>query len=119
MLAYLGCLLMTLDFFCQGQDINALIETAKEIMIKIEEWFSCNKLTLNVDKTCFVIFKSSRWKRGPIPDSINFNDKTIHRVPCVKYLGLFLDEQLNWNTHVNEICNSMKRYFPTVYNIRS
>ena len=105
--------------FRQGKDINALIETAKEIMTKIEEWFSCNKLTLNVDKTCFVIFKSSRWRFVHIPDSITFNNKTINRVSCVKYLGLFLDEKLSWNNHVNEVCTGMKRFFPTFYNIRS
>ena len=38
---------------------------------------------------------------------------------CVKYLGLFLDESLNWNNHVNEVCNGIKRFFPTFYNIRS
>ena len=105
--------------FCQGNNINDLIETAKEIMIKIEEWFSCNKLTLNVDKTCFVIFKSSRWKNVNIPDSIHFNNKTINRVTCVKYLGLLLDEKLDWKNHVNEVCNGLKRFFPTFYNIRS
>ena len=37
--------------FCQGKDINQLIETARDIMINIEKWFSCNKLTLNTNKT--------------------------------------------------------------------
>ena len=46
--------------FCKGKDINALIKTARDIMIKIEDWFSCNKLTLNIDKTCFIIFRSNR-----------------------------------------------------------
>ena len=29
-------------------------------MTKIEEWYSCNKLTLNIVKTCFISFKSIR-----------------------------------------------------------
>ena len=87
-------------------------------MINIEEWFSCNKLTLNTDKTCFIIFKSSRWKQVYIPDVINFNNKSINRVSCIKYLGLYVDELLNWNNHVNEVCSALKRFFPTFYNIR-
>ena len=105
--------------FCQGNDIDALIDIARDIMTKIEEWFSCNKLTLNVDKTCFIIFKSTRWRNVNIPDRINFNNKSINRVSCIKYLGLYLDELLNWNNHVNEVCNALKRFFPTFYNIRS
>ena len=88
-------------------------------MTKIEEWFSCNKLTLNVDKTCFIIFKSTGCRNVNIPDRINFNNKSINRVSCIKYLGLYLDELLNWNNHVNEVCNALKRFFPTFYNIRS
>ena len=105
--------------FCQGKDIIALINTARDILTKIDEWFSSNKLTLNVDKTCFIIFKSNRWRNANIPDRINFKDKSINRVSCIKYLGLYLDELLNWNNHVNEVCNALKRFFPTFYNIRS
>ena len=54
--------------FCQGKDIDALIDTARDIMTKIEEWFSCNKLILNVDKTCFIIFKSTRCRNINIPE---------------------------------------------------
>ena len=105
--------------FCQGKDIIALINTARDILTKIDEWFSSNKLTLNVDKTCFIIFKSNRWRNANIPDRINFKDKSINRVSCIKYLGLYLDELLNWNNHVNEVCNALKRFFRTFYNIRS
>ena len=105
--------------FCQGKDVNSLIETARNIMINLEEWFACNKLTLNTDKTCFIIFKSSRWKQVNIPDFINFNNKSINRVSGIKYLGLFLDESLNFNNHTNEVCSALKRFFPTFYNVRS
>ena len=36
---------------------------------------------------------------------------TIMRVKSFKYLGLTLDETLNWNEHVNELCKSLIKYF--------
>ena len=36
---------------------------------------------------------------------------TIMRVKSFKYLGLTLDETLNWNEHVNELCKSLMKYF--------
>ena len=33
------------------------------------------------------------------------------RVKSFKYLGLTLDETLNWNEHVNELCKSLIKYF--------
>ena len=104
--------------FIQGPEINTLIIKAKETMTNIDEWFSSNKLTLNIDKTCFIIFKHNRWLHQQIPDSISFSNKTINRVKSVKYLGLLIDESLKWNYHVNEVCNSIKKLFPIFYNIR-
>ena len=104
--------------FIQGKDINGIIESAKETMKNVETWFSENRLTLNTEKTCFVIFKSNRWGYRHIPDKLEFGNKEINRVSSVKYLGLILDESLNWNSQVNEVCKNIKRYFPIFYNIR-
>ena len=36
---------------------------------------------------------------------------TIMRVKSFRYLGLTLDETLNWNEHANELCKSLINYF--------
>ena len=104
--------------FIQSSDENILIGKAREIMITIDKWFSDNRLTLNTEKTSYIIFKSSRWKLPLIPDNIEFNNKKIYRVNSVKYLGLLLDESLSWNLHVIDVCKNIKRFFPIFYNIR-
>ena len=35
-----------------------------------------------------------------------------------KYLGVFLDEDLNWKIHVNHVTNGKITLFPVFYNIR-
>ncbi len=35
-----------------------------------------------------------------------------------KYLGVFLDEELNWKIHVNLVTNGLRILFPVFYNIR-
>ena len=41
------------------------------------------------------------------------------RVNSFKYLGLTLDEILNWNEHVNELCKSLIKYFGIFNHIKN
>ena len=105
--------------FCQSKDIESLVYKVEQIIEKINEWFTANKLTLNVNKTSYVIFRSNRCTNNNLPDSIRCGDIEINRESKVKYLGLILHEHLTWDDHTNEICNKLKRFFPLFYNIRS
>ena len=46
--------------FFHSPNIDTLVETAITILKNINEWFSVNKLTLNLSKTLYIIFKSKR-----------------------------------------------------------
>ena len=43
-----------------GNDIKKLFEKANIELNKAAEWFHCNKLSLNVDKTKFIVFKPTK-----------------------------------------------------------
>ena len=36
--------------------------------------------------------------------NIKFNDTTISQVSSQKLLGLYIDEHLNWSTHIDHLC---------------
>ena len=87
-------------------------------MTQLEKWLITNKLTLNVNKSSFTIFRSPKLKVTNIPNSISFNNSEILRSKSVKYLGVTLDEFLNFKEHTTNVCNSLKKYFRIFYNIR-
>ena len=88
------------------------------ILKSVNEWFIHNKLTLNVSKTAFVIFRSNRYPESNLPNTLTYNDITINRVSQIKYLGLTFDEHMSWNAHTADLCNKLKCFFPVFYNIR-
>ena len=53
-----------------------------------------------------------------IPGKIEFNGKSISRAKSIKYLGVTIDEFLNWNEHTQNLNNSLKSHFSVFYNIR-
>ena len=97
--------------FMSHPDLTALIANIKSKFEDIFKWCISNKLTINAEKTNFVLFHTFN---KPIPQQlkeIKTEFMTIMRVKSFKYLGLTLDETLNWNEHVNELCKSLIKYF--------
>ena len=67
-------------------------------MSTISKWFSTNKLTLNIDKTVCVLFQKNN-KTEKV--ELQVNDATILSQPNTKFLGMWLDQHLNWNKHID------------------
>ena len=107
------------NVFFQSNDINYILNTAKNIMKAITSWFSTNKMTLNVEKSSFTIFKSPKKVINNIPNSINFLNSSLVRSDSVKFLGVTLDEHLKFDIHINNVCNKLKSLFHVFYNIRN
>ena len=67
---------------------------------KFSEWFIVNKLSLNLAKTSFMIFHS---KAVDIAGGISISGVNIKRIFTTKFLGVYIDTQLNWKEHIKVI----------------
>ena len=76
----------------------------------VKRWLDANKLSLNIDKTNYIIFHSPGTKL-PLNNTIKIGNKHIFKVNYIKFLGLLLDEHLTWNYH---ICQLSKNYLEHV-----
>ena len=65
------------------------------------EWYASNLLKGNLNKYQTMTLKKN-WTEGNTP--LNFQGNTIESSDYLKLLGVTIDEQLNFNTHINEIC---------------
>ena len=93
------------------RSFKTVLAKAKDQFSKLRHWCTCNKLTINQDKTFLILFHATN---KPVP--LNFSDITvddfiIKRVTNVKYIGLNIDEKLNWREHVYDLCKSLIKYF--------
>ena len=92
-----------------GSPINnsLLINNA---LSKIHDWLSVNMLSLNIQKTKFMIFHTPRRNiRNRIPD-ITIAENKVERVCDFNYLGIHINENMKWNTHINNIANKIPKY---------
>ena len=74
---------------------------------QLEAWLSANKLLINKTKTNTMLFGTKQnLASKTINESINITclDGThLHRVEQIKYLGLWLDSELNYKCHIDNI----------------
>ena len=83
------------------------------------KWCECNKLTINWDKTYYIVFHAKNKKIGSYFNEMNVSGNTVKRVSCVKYLGIYIDELLTWRDHVSHVHKSLIRYYGIFNHIKN
>jgi hypothetical protein len=114
-----------------GPDLKTVLKKANVELKKIATWFRANKMAVNVSKTKFIVFKPKGMKAEineedwvyydnnepgmPIDVNKKFKLERVslsNAIPSdrqYKLLGVFLDEHLSFDFHVNSVCNKIAK----------
>ena len=97
------------NLFCTGPNLHDIVcQINQEIKI-IYSWVKANKLSLNIDKTNFMLFTPKRFSRAM--DALLIDGKRIMEVSETKFLGVIIDNKLNWKPHIRHV-NRLYYYRP-------
>ena len=91
---------------CNLDVLNLVVNNELKML---DLWFKVNKLTLNVSKTNYILFSSKNKLYDASSVKIMLNNIPITQVTSTKFLGVFVDENLKWNIHINMIENKLAR----------
>ena len=98
------------NVFHSHKSLDSLFKTVNEELSLVADWFCANRLTLNLEKTNFIIFKSHR-KSMPLANqmSLVINGVPITQVITTKFLGVYVDQHLTWKEHIKNISNKIAK----------
>ena len=105
------------NIYFKHRDLIQLQKIMNRELKKVRKWLDANRLSLNIDKTNFVVFHSPQIKLVE-PVIIRFGKKKIKRESCVKFLGIMLDANLSWKYHIAELSKKLSRSIGFFYKIR-
>lgn len=105
------------NLFVAHKSLPNLQTIINEQLININMWLQANKLSLNVEKTNFVIFHPQQ-KKPNCTIEISINNKSIKEVNSLKYLGIIIDSNLNWKEHISAISSKISRSIGILSKIR-
>ena len=90
------------------KSLDSLQTCVNNELRKVCSWLCANKLSLNIDKTNFVIFHPRQKK---IVNTINLkiNNKPMKQKDSIKYFGIIVDSSLNWKEHIKQLSKKISR----------
>ena len=114
------------NFLISGKNLNEIVEILNIELKNICDWFRCNEMSLNPTKTKFMIFNKREdtinWEEIDIKlDFNNVNENDINKIrnlgyinqnsdiPAVKFLGVYIDPQLNFKYHIEYLRKKISR----------
>ena len=98
------------NMFMTGQDPNELVRLTNIEITKIQKWLQINKLTLNIKKTHFMIFRKRR-RKFQLREKLMIDKEVIMLVESTKFLGVIIDSCLTWHNHIQYIKGKVARGF--------
>ena len=95
-----------------SNDIMRLYTEANDQLESVSTWFNSNRLTLNVSKTRYAVFRSKNMVL-PTNMSLKIGNEEISRIgvdmpeQSFKFVGHIIDEHLNWTYHIRHVQNKI------------
>ena len=91
-----------------SHDLASLQRKLDVTVPKIVDWLTSNRLTLNVKKSAYQLYSRQIGANDEL--NINVNGAKIERTSKVKYLGVYIDENLKWKSHIAHVRATVSRH---------
>ena len=106
------------NLLCSDKNDQILKKKLNEDLKLIYVWLCANRLSLNVDKTEFIVFRPPR-KTVSERFTLKLNGTVLFESTKIKYLGVILDPLLSWKHHIFELRKKLSRAVGILYKMKS
>ena len=90
------------SIYYSHSDIKQLEATLNSELQSLDIWMKSNKLSVNISKSNYLIFHPSQ-ENLRLNLTLKYDDQILVQKQHVKFLGVYLDENLSWKIHINYI----------------
>ena len=98
------------NIFIKAKSKADVYSAANKVLEKILNYMTCNKLHINLDKSCYMYFLN---KNSNIIDqeielpsdnyTLKLQNHELPKVSNTKFLGVIIDDELSWNAHIKTL----------------
>ena len=86
-----------------GSSLEAVAQFLSAELDTCQKWLVDNRLSLHLGKTECILFGTKRRLGADVNFEVKLGDVVVNRVGFVKYLGVLLDEHLDFSKHVDTL----------------
>ena len=99
------------NIFVVARSRSEAYANANKVLQSVNNYTLANKLHVNVKKSCFIEFKSSKGKTDQQPllieNRLYLNGLPLSQVQDTKFLGILIDERLTFDSHREKLARKL------------
>ena len=112
--------------FADDGTLSASAKSAHELEIILQKeidniscWSKSNHMTIHPDKTkAMLLTCRQKHQLNPLKISITINNKAIELVDHHKVLGVIIDNDMRWESHINQMCSKVSRNLYLLFKLK-
>ena len=95
-------------------DLCSMTQRLNSDLDAVQRWASCNKMFINKKKTKSLLVHGKRIpakldEDTPLRLDVKIDDSVIEQVSSHKILGVVIDSQMNYESHIDELCKKLSK----------
>lgn len=95
-----------ISLICKAQDREVCKSGINRDLEEINKWLLQNHLLLNVEKTKMMVFRENNDQSF----EISTQNTKIKTVENISFLGIIIDQNLNWKAHIDLLAANISKY---------
>jgi len=99
--------------------LSTLQSMVNNELLKVHEWMSLNKLSINYAKWMYLQTGKKIQSNSAEDFLVTLGNHQIKREQSVKYLGVIVDEKLNWSSHLKQLETKLAFASSVIYKTRN
>ena len=105
------------NLFCTNKNLDCLVATLNNELVKVSQWFKSNKLSLNIEKkNNFMYFRNNHTNNAQC--NSNIDGIPITERKSTTFLGITLESTLSWSEHIQNIHSSISRNIGILFKLK-
>lgn len=96
------------NIFVSNKCYKTLYDCANIQLKIIDNWLVANKLSLNIGKTKFILFRTPNSTSPPANLKLILRHKPLEQASTVRFLGLIVHEHLSWKPHMEYLLRKLR-----------
>ena len=104
------------NFLYTNNSIKKLNRLLNKDLKSLNNWLNSHKISSNIDKTEMILFKPTK-KPLDCQLKLKLYGKILYQTSSVKYLGIKIDQYLNWQDHISNISIKLNKSNAMLYRV--
>jgi hypothetical protein len=98
------------SLYLSGRNNRKMFIDVNTDLVNTRSWLVANKLTLNISKSKFVVFRRPNHTNNTVVDTdkLFIGNETIEQVKYITFLGVIFHENLSWKLHIQRLISKLK-----------